>query len=331
MSSFLVTGGAGFIGSHLVERLLEAGHDVRVLDDLSTGKRENVPAGVELVTGCVSDAETVAAAMADMDGCFHLAAIASVARCNEDWQFSHRVNLGGGINVYEAASALSGGPVPVVYASSAAIYGDTDQLPIAEETTPRPQTPYGADKLGLEHQARAHAHVRGMSSIGLRFFNVYGPRQDPSSPYSGVIARFADLLSAGRAITIYGSGEQTRDFVYVGDVVTACVAAMTSLKARPAAQPRADVYNVCTGRTTSVLQLAQTLGGLLGVNSRPQHGPARPGDIFASYGDPAALARALGVTAEVELKDGLARLLDWSGQRPVVTDTTDTPRARRTS
>lgn len=331
MSTYLVTGGAGFIGSHLVNRLLAAGHHVRVLDDLSTGRRENLSDRAELIIGCVSDPGTVAAALDGVDGCFHLAAIASVARCNDDWLTAHRVNLGGGINVFEGASRQRPTALPVVYASSAAIYGDTDTLPITEDTIPRPQTPYGADKVGLEHQARAHAAVRGLSSVGLRFFNVYGPRQDPSSPYSGVIARFTDLLAAGRPVSVHGDGRQTRDFVYVSDVVEACLSAMNRIEARPGAEPRAEIFNVCTGHAVSILDLASTLGRLLHRDVSIAHTAPRAGDIRQSYGDPRALEAAFGLRPQVPLAVGLQRLLEWNGTLSDLRDTIHTRVARQTS
>ncbi len=181
----------------------------------------------------------------------HLAAIASVERGNQDWLGCHRVNLTGSITVLDQARragkspARAGRPVPVVYASSAAVYGDNPAIPLAEDAAPRPLSAYGADKLGSELHARVGAQVHGVPAIGLRFFNVYGPRQDPRSPYSGVISIFCDRLRAGREVTIFGDGSQTRDFVYVGDVVAALAAAMARLAAAP--QASSDVINVCTG------------------------------------------------------------------------------------
>ncbi|MGB0629949.1 MAG: NAD-dependent epimerase/dehydratase family protein, partial [Alphaproteobacteria bacterium] len=242
MANYLVTGGCGFIGSHLCDALQTAGHAVRILDDLSTGRRENVPAVGDIVVGDVSDAETVTEAMADVDGCFHLAAIASVQRSNEEWSLTHRVNLTGTVNVLDAArTAKNGGPVPVVYASSAAVYGDNEDMPLTEDAETRPLTAYGADKLGCEQHARVAGTVHGVPTTGFRFFNIYGPRQDPGSPYSGVISIFADRLQAGDVATIFGDGEQVRDFVYVGDCVRFVIAGMED------ASTEADVFNVCTG------------------------------------------------------------------------------------
>jgi len=199
MALYLVTGGCGFIGSHLVDELIRRGHLVRILDDLSTGQLSNVPIGTEVIRGDVADPETVAKVMQGTDGCFHLAAIASVERGNLDWLGTHRTNLTGAIAVFDAAGRTSrSGPVPVVYASSAAVYGDNPATPLGEEAATRPLSAYGADKLGCELHAFVAGKVHGVPTCGLRFFNVYGPRQDPRSPYSGVISIFCERLRAGR-------------------------------------------------------------------------------------------------------------------------------------
>ena len=304
MSLFLVTGGAGFIGSHLCDALLAAGHRVRVVDDLSTGHRANLDPRCELVVGDVADAALMRRAMQDASGCFHLAAIASVARSNEDWCGTHRTNLSGTVAVLDAARAE--GRVPVVYASSAAIYGDQGEAPITEALRPAPRTAYGADKLGSELHAAVAFGVHGVATLGCRFFNIYGPRQDPASPYSGVISIFAARIAAGQGITVHGDGGQTRDFVYVGDVVAHLMAGMRLLQAAP----QAAVVNVCTGRATCVLQLAKTLAAASGRAARIAHGPARAGDIRTSLGDPAVATALLGVAARTRLEDGLRATLD---------------------
>ena len=301
MPTYLVTGGAGFIGSHLVDALLGAGYRVRVLDDLSTGKRANLAPGIDLHVGDVGDTATVREAMAGADGCFHLAAIASVARCNEDWCGTHRVNLGGTVAVLDAARAAR---TPVVYASSAAVYGALDGT--ATEASPTlPLSAYGADKLGSEQHARAGFTVHGVPSVGLRFFNVYGPRQDPASPYSGVISLFAGALAARRGLVLHGDGEQTRDFIYVGDIVAMLVRAM----AVAGQEPGALVLNACTGQSTSVATLARTLGELMQTRPALTHGPARPGDVRTSRGDPALAAQVLCLRARTELRTGLEATL----------------------
>ncbi|WP_119418075.1 NAD-dependent epimerase/dehydratase family protein [Desertibaculum subflavum] len=307
MATYLVTGGCGFIGSHLADALVAAGHKVRIVDDLSTGKRENAPAGAEIIVGDIADASLMARAMAGIDGCFHLAAIASVQRGNEDWLGTHRANLTGAITAFDLArSCNSQGPVPVVYASSAAVYGDNPALPLKETSATQPLSAYGADKLGCELHARVAWVVHKVPSTGFRFFNIYGPRQDPKSPYSGVIAIFADRVKAGEPITINGDGGQYRDFVYVADVVRHLVAAMAGM------EQGARVFNICTGRATTVLELAQTIARIAGRNDpKIVHGPARAGDIRESLGDPAAAKAAFGFTADTLIADGLKPTLGF--------------------
>ena len=300
MANYLVTGGCGFIGSHLVDALIAAGDRVVVLDDLSTGTRDNLNPGADLVVGDICDAPLVKRLMAGMDGCFHLAAVASVERSVEAWTETHQVNLSGTISVFEAAKdASDGGPVPVVYASSAAIYGDNASMPLSEKALPRPLTAYGADKLGCELHARVGHLVHQVPSMGMRFFNVYGPRQDPRSPYSGVISIFIDRICRGEPIKIFGDGEQCRDFIYVGDVVRFLRGAMQ------ATTDKQDVLNVCTGRMVTINQLAQAVARLSGQPLRVDHQTPRHGDIRISLGDPKRAARILGVVAETELGQGL--------------------------
>jgi UDP-glucose 4-epimerase len=302
MTRYLITGGAGFIGSHLTDALIARGDAVRVLDDLSTGRRENLPAGAELVVGDVADPAAVRAAMDGMDGCFHLAAIASVARASSDWLGTNRANLVGAITVFDAARAAR---TPVVYASSAAVYGDCPIQPIVETAPTRPRSAYGADKLACELHAAVATGVHGVPTVGLRFFNVFGPRQDAASPYSGVISIFAGRLRRGEPVDVFGDGAQTRDFVYVADVVTALVAAMTRL---PDGSP---VFNVCTGSPTSVRDLAHHIAALCGQAATLRSRPPRDGDIRHSVGAPAAARAALGLAPPLALPDGLTRVLDW--------------------
>jgi UDP-glucose 4-epimerase len=241
-----------------------------------------------------------------MDGaeaCFHLAAIASVELGLRDWLGTHRVNLGGTIAVLDAAARAGG--VPVVYASSAAVYGEQEHLPIAEDAPTRPLSSYGADKLGSEQHARVAGAVHGVPTCGLRFFNVFGPRQDPASPYSGVISVFAGRMARGEAVTIHGDGGQTRDFVHVATVVAALRAA------RGAARLGAPVLNVCSGREVSVSQLAGTLRALTGERSEVRHGPPRAGEIRHSLGDPSRARAALGLPESAPLGEELATVLAW--------------------
>ncbi len=308
MANYLVTGGLGFIGSHLCEALTSRGDKVRILDDLSTGRRENAPDGAEIVIGDVADEQLVKQAMSGMDGCFHLAAVASVQRGNEEWVATHKSNLTGSICVFDAARNPEGDrTLPVVYASSAAVYGDNDAVPLTETATTRPLSAYGADKLGSELHGAVASFVHGVPTTGMRFFNVYGPRQDPKSPYSGVIAIFADRLALNQPIDIFGDGQQGRDFIYVGDVVRHLLAAM-------ACADKAQVYNVCTGIETTVLELATTMADILGKSPGINYGPARDGDIYRSLGSPEKASAALNIKAQETLSDGLARTLEWINQ-----------------
>jgi UDP-glucose 4-epimerase len=304
MTTWLVTGGAGFIGSHLCETLAAQGDRVRVLDDLSTGKRENLPSGVELIEGHVAEVDTVERAIEGVAGCFHLAAIASVHRGVTDWLGTHRANLTGAITLFDAVRRLPVS-IPVVYASSAAVYGDAATIPITEDTERRPLSAYGADKYACELHARVATEVHGIPTVGLRFFNVYGPRQDPQSPYSGVISIFCDRIRRGLPIDIFGDGSQTRDFIYVGDVVAALLAAM---RLRP---DTSQAFNVCTGTATSVLELARTIADAAGTRLDVRYRPARPGEIRHSTGSPAWSRARLALPEPTILRAGLCNVLDW--------------------
>lgn len=305
MSKFLVTGGAGFMGSTLVDALLGQRHTVRVLDDLSSGSRDNLPSGIEFIRGDVTDPAQVAQAFEGVDGCFHLAAIASVIRSNEEWLRTHQVNLTGTINIFDAARRLSARrAVPIVYASTAAVYGDGGALPVNEQRAAAPLSAYGADKCACELHARVAGAVHGVATIGLRFFNLYGPRQDRRSPYSGVISIFADRLAGGEAVEIFGDGEQIRDFTYVGDAVAALCRALTE------ASTDAPVFNVCTGKGTSVLALAETMAELCGSELRICRRAARPGEVRVSVGNPRYAAERLGFRAVTSLAEGLAITLN---------------------
>jgi UDP-glucose 4-epimerase len=305
MSRFLVTGGAGFIGSHLVEALLDEGHEVRVLDDLSTGFLKNVPRQAEFIEADVVDPEAVGRAFEGVDGCFHLAAIASVARSHRDWVRSHQVNLTGTINVFDQAKpSRRKREIPVVYASTAAIYGNCGSVPVDEECPAAPLSAYGADKYACELHARIAGSIHGVATVGLRFFNLYGPRQDPLSPYSGVVSIFAERLLSGEPVEIFGDGEQTRDFTYVSDAVCALRRAMR------AATTSGFVFNVCTGSRKSVLGLAQTMAALCCTDLVVNRRPARCGEVRMSIGNPRRAAEELGFTARTTLTDGLAMTLN---------------------
>ncbi len=305
MATYLVTGGAGFIGSHLVDSLLADGHDVRVLDDLSTGKVDNLSPSAELIVGSVTDAQRVEDATAGVDGCFHLAAVASVDKARTQLLETHGINTGGLVAILQAISRLDA-PIPLVYASSAAVYGDTDQIPTRETAPKDPISTYGVDKLSCELHARACGVVQGIPSFGLRPFNIYGPRQDPSSPYSGVISIFLDRALRGLDLTIFGDGGQVRDFVHVSDAVTAFRAAMEH------ASTDAPVANVCTGNSINLLDLAhalQDLAGQKGIECGAiVHAEPRSGDIRISIGDNSRAVALLGWTPKVTIAAGLATL-----------------------
>lgn len=303
MTRYLVTGGAGFIGSHLVSHLVALGHRVRVLDDLSTGRAERLPDKADLVVASASNREAVAAASKGCDGVFHLAAIASVVRSIEDWVGTHAVNQTATVAILDAARRH--GKLPVVFASSAAIYGD--QCPATEDLRPAPRSAYGADKAGSELHLLAGWHSFGMPSAAMRFFNVFGPEQDPSSPYSGVISAFLARAIAGAPISVHGDGQQSRDFIHVDDVVRFLAAAMNRLREQPAH----FVCNVCTGEATSIRQLAELVRALSGRQFRIELAAARPGDIRHSRGDPARAAELLNVRAAMPLNDGLRSTMQW--------------------
>ncbi len=320
MAHFLVTGGCGFIGSHLCDALLGTGHEVRVLDDLSSGSLTNLAAGATLIEGTITDHRMVAAALEGVDGCFHLAAIASVERGRREWADTHRVNITGTITIFEAI-ARQRARVPVVYASSAAVYGDCAELPITETAERAPASAYGADKYACELHARIATQLHGIPTTGLRFFNVYGPRQDPRSPYSGVISIFADRLRRGVPVDIYGDGRQTRDFIAVADVVAALMAAMSR------SLPGAPVFNVCTGTPTSVIEVARMVAGLCGVPPEIRFRPARSGEIRHSIGGAARARAALGLGAPSDLRNGLEQLLAWLDGAQVGSASRDLPPA----
>lgn len=301
----LITGGAGFIGSHLVERLLARAR-VRVIDNFSTGRRENLPADgrVELIEGDVRDTAAVEAAVRGTQAIVHLAAVASVQASIDDPIGTHRVNLDGTLHLLEAARRHS--VQRFVYASSAAVYGDVAELPVAEETTPRPLSPYAADKLGGEHYVQFYHRQHGLAATSFRFFNIYGPRQDPSSPYSGVISVFTDRIRKGAPVTIYGDGRQTRDFVYVGDLAEILFRSLES----PATV--GEIVNIGRGVECSLLELLAELERLAGRSIERRHEPARAGDILRSCADMRRLRRLMGTVPGTPLGEGLERLLRYN-------------------
>lgn len=300
----LVTGGAGFIGSHLVTSQCLKGNTVWVLDNLSTGKVDNLPKEARLIQGDVSDKVLVRELMREVDACYHLAAVASVQRCFQEWSTTHLSNCLGSIHVFEAAKATAHrSAIPVVYASSAAIYGDKTTTTVDEQQTPQPISAYGVDKLSSELHAKIATMQHGVPTVGLRFFNVYGPKQDPHSPYSGVISIFSERHRTQEGITIYGDGLQSRDFIYVADVVDCLEKAMQH------AGSVNSVFNVCTGIETSLLTLTNTLASVSGMDCPISFLPQRSGDIRRSLGCPKLADLQLGFSAQVTLQEGLKRLL----------------------
>lgn len=304
MARVLVTGGAGFIGSHLIDALVARGHGVVAFDDLSTGKLGNINPKARLIMADIRNAPAVRHAMIGVDAVFHLAAVASVQKSNEDWVGTHQTNSMGTVTVMDAArSAKGGAPIPVIYASSAAVYGKGMDAPLSEVDRPAPMTSYGADKLSNELQAKTAGLVHGLPSCGFRFFNVYGPRQDPSSPYSGVISIFAERMARGDAISVHGDGEQTRDFIHVSDIVSHLLEGWST------ANETAPVFNACTGQAVSLNTLIQTLSKLTGKTPDVIHTASRAGDIRHSIGNPTQARDILGVTAKMELGAGLSTLI----------------------
>ena len=298
---FLVTGGAGFIGSHLVEALLAQGHQVKVFDNFSTGKKENLAPlqspSLEIISGDIADEAALQAACVGVEGIFHLAAVVSVQLSIEKPTECSRTNALGTMNVFEAARKAK--VARLVYASSAAIYGDNANLPLSETEKPAPLSPYGMDKWYGENIAQLYFHLHGISSAGLRFFNVYGPRQDPKSPYSGVISIFLGAAQQDKELTIFGDGEQSRDFIYVKDIITAILLAMNS------ENKNAAVFNVASGTEITLNQLIETMNASLQKTIQKKYLPPRAGDIVKSAANISHIYSALGFRTQHSLAEGL--------------------------
>jgi len=312
----LVTGGAGFIGSHLVEALANARERVVVFDNFTTGSRGNlaaVSARVDVVEGDVRDLDSLCRVMEGAGVVFHLAAVSAVAPSVKDPLTTNAVNVTGTLNVLTAAR--DAGVRRVVFASSAAVYGSDPSLPKTETDSPDPLSPYAATKLAGEVYCRVFAKLYGVEAVSLRLFNVYGPRQNPASEDSGVVTRFLARLAGGQPPIIDGDGEQSRDLVYVGDVVGAF------LRSREAPGAGGEVFNIGSGHSTTINELAETLAGVAapGRVLRPIHHPARTGDVRHSCADISKARQILGYAPAVKLADGLARTHTWwreSGQSP---------------
>ena len=306
MARWLVTGGAGFIGSHLAEALVGRGETVRIADSFITGHRRNLAVvgdRAELVEGDLADPAVATRAVAGMDYVLHQAAIPSVPRSVQDPATSNRANVDATLQLLLAARDAQ--VKRVVYAASSSAYGDTPTLPKREDMPTHPLSPYALQKLVGEQYMQLFTALYGVETVSIRYFNVFGPRQDPSSPYSGVIALFVTALLEGKAPTIVGDGGQTRDFTYVANVVDGVLRAATALGAS------GEVINVATGRQISILELARTLGEIIGVSARPVHVEARPGDVRDSLADISKAKAILGYEPIVELEEGLRRTVDW--------------------
>ena len=304
--SYLVTGGAGFIGSHIVERLAREGHRVRVLDNLFSGKEANlksIAGDIELMRADIRDARSVATATEGVDVVFHEAALGSVPRSVADPMTTHEVNLTGTLNVLLAARDAK--VRRVVYASSSSVYGETAVLPKHEELKPQPLSPYALSKLAAEHYIGIFHRVYGLEAVSLRYFNIFGPRQDPESEYAAVVPRFVTALLEGKRPVIYGDGLQSRDFTYVENVVNA------NLLAAEAEGAVGQVFNVACGGRYTLLDLLGKLKGILRSDIEPVHEAARAGDVRDSQASIAKLSQGLGYEVLVDFEEGLRRTVEW--------------------
>ncbi len=308
MARYLVTGGAGFIGSHLGETLVARGHDVRVVDNLVGGSRANLAhvAGVEFLEGDLADMPVAVQAVSGMDYVLHQAAIPSVPRSVADPVTSNRANITATLNVLVASRDAK--VKRVVYAGSSSAYGNAPTLPKHEGMAPNPLSPYALQKVVGEQYCRLFTQLYGLETVSIRYFNVFGPRQDPGSPYSGVISLFSTALLDGRAPTIYGDGEQTRDFTYVSNVVDGV------LRACEASGVSGESINVATGGRISLNELLRVMQRIVGTSLTPTYAETRQGDVKDSQADISKARELLGYEPSVDLEEGLRRTLDWFRQ-----------------
>ncbi len=310
----LITGGAGFIGSHLVEEFVKLGDEVRVLDNFSTGRRRNLeclgkaPMAIgrdfTVIEGDVRDYDTVSRAMKGTDVVLHQAALGSVQRSVEDPLTTQRINADGTLNVF--VGAREHGVARVVYASSSSVYGDSERLPKREGEEGFPLSPYALTKRINEEHGRLFLDLYGLETIGLRYFNVYGPRQDSESDYAAVIPRFAAAIISGKRPVVYGDGKQSRDFTYVKDVVKANILALGT-----PSEACGRAYNVGTGSRVNLLELLDILNEILGTTAKPHFDPPRTGDVPHSSADPGLAKKMLGFTAGYDLRQGLGESIRW--------------------
>ncbi|MFC1552234.1 SDR family oxidoreductase [Candidatus Latescibacterota bacterium] len=308
---YLVTGGAGFIGSNLAETLLNSGEEVVVLDDLSTGKRSNIETFIDnprftFIEGSITDPVMCAAACAGVDAILHQAAFISSPGSIEDPYGTHETNVTGSINIFEAARRA--GIKNIVWASSSAVYGNTDILPNVETMPLCPLSPYAASKAAVEMFARSYCESYGMTIIGLRYFNVFGQRQDPASAYAAVIPLFISGLMSGEPVTIFGDGKQTRDFVHIENVVQANINAAT--QPSPGAGGRS--YNIGCGESITINELYDVIASKFGSDVRPVYAPARQGDVRDSFADISGARNAFGYDPEIHIEEGLKKTIEWN-------------------
>ena len=305
MAHYVVTGGAGFIGSHLTEELVRRGHQVRVADSLVTGKRSNIAHihGVEFLEGDMADLNFARKAVEGCEFVLHQAAIPSVPRSVQDPITSNRANVDGTLNALVASR--DAGVKRLIFAASSAAYGDTPTLPKHEQMPANPQSPYALQKVIGEQYLRMFTRLYGLETVSIRYFNVFGPRQDPSSPYSGVISVFATALLENRPPTIFGDGGQTRDFTYVANVVDGV------LRACEAPGASGEIINVATGGRVSLNQLFEEMRALIGADVRPKYAEVRAGDVRDSQADIAKAHRILGYEPTVTFEEGIRKTLEW--------------------
>jgi nucleoside-diphosphate-sugar epimerase len=309
MTDYLITGGAGFIGSNITEHLVRAGHSVRVFDNFSSGKRENVPAGADLVEGDLRVLESVKHAMTGVRYVLHLGAIPSVPRSVEDPVTTHQANVTGTLNVLLAAREA--GVKRVVFSSSSSVYGDTPMLPKREDLPAMPLSPYAVHKLTGEHYCRIFWQLYGLETVALRYFNVFGPRQDPQSQYAAVVPRFITAILAGQPPTIYGDGRQTRDFSHVVNVIAANLAACEAGK-----DACGETFNIACGGRISLLDLVATINRIAGKKITPMFEATRPGDVRDSQADITKAGKVLRWKPHLDFHAGIEKVVAWYRQRP---------------
>jgi len=310
VACYVVTGGAGFIGSHIVCRLVRDGHPVRVVDNLATGHRENleeVEGRIEFFEGDVCDARLLQRVSSGAEAVFHQAALASVPRSVEDPLSTNRANVEGTLQTLEAARRC--GVRRVVFASSSSVYGDAPALPKREDMPPEPKSPYAVSKLAGELYCQAYAKLFGIQAVSLRYFNVFGPRQDPNSQYAAVVPLFIKSLLEGSRPTVYGDGQQSRDFTYVDNVVEA------NLLAARVGGASSMVMNIGCGSRCTLNELLRLLSEIVGVAAEPIYAPSRPGDVLHSEADISRAREVLGYEPRTELKEGLRRTVEWYRSR----------------